>query len=139
MNSSRMTRQLNMLLPILRRSVTSVGRLRLCSSLASPAQVPSTFSPCRAVLGAPSILEASSVQKFQPGEVDWFPCRSLLLAQVHELPSTRLERGEAAREEDVIECANRSPMARIPKPANKGCRPRGLVMRKMRKRARTGR
>eukprot|EP00933_Yihiella_yeosuensis_P074036 TRINITY_DN82863_c0_g1_i1.p1 TRINITY_DN82863_c0_g1~~TRINITY_DN82863_c0_g1_i1.p1 ORF type:complete len:130 (+),score=8.49 TRINITY_DN82863_c0_g1_i1:57-446(+) len=38
-----------------------------------------------------------------------------------------------------LECANRSPLARIPKPANKGARPRCVVMRKLRKRARTGR
>ncbi|CAE7230897.1 unnamed protein product [Symbiodinium microadriaticum] len=128
------------LLPMLRRSLAaSAGRFRLCSSLASPAKAPSTSSPCREDFVAAPILEASSVRKFQLAEVDWFTCRSLLLARVHELPSTRVEQGEAAREEDLIECANRSPMARIPKPANKGCRPRGLVMRKMRKRVRTGR
>ncbi|CAE8623902.1 unnamed protein product [Polarella glacialis] len=40
---------------------------------------------------------------------------------------------------DTLECANRSPLARVPKPANKGARPRCVVMRKLRKRARTGR
>merc|ERR1740121_1534031 len=36
------------------------------------------------------------------------------------------------------DCANRSPLARIPKPANKGSRPRCVVMRKLRKRLRSG-
>eukprot|EP00434_Breviolum_minutum_P017717 symbB.v1.2.015637.t1/scaffold1142.1/size245703/6 len=39
---------------------------------------------------------------------------------------------------EALECANRSPMARIPKPANRGSRSRGLIMRKLRKRSRTG-
>eukprot|EP00931_Biecheleriopsis_adriatica_P066646 TRINITY_DN40952_c0_g1_i1.p2 TRINITY_DN40952_c0_g1~~TRINITY_DN40952_c0_g1_i1.p2 ORF type:complete len:143 (-),score=22.97 TRINITY_DN40952_c0_g1_i1:65-493(-) len=38
-----------------------------------------------------------------------------------------------------LECANRSPLGRVPKPANKGARPRCVTMKKLRKRARTGR
>eukprot|EP00930_Biecheleria_cincta_P013303 TRINITY_DN1192_c1_g4_i1.p1 TRINITY_DN1192_c1_g4~~TRINITY_DN1192_c1_g4_i1.p1 ORF type:complete len:118 (-),score=15.48 TRINITY_DN1192_c1_g4_i1:87-440(-) len=46
-----------------------------------------------------------------------------------------------AAESDHIpmDCANRSPLGRVPKPANKGARPRCVVMKKLRKRARTGR
>lgn len=37
------------------------------------------------------------------------------------------------------QCANRSPLGRVPKPANNGARPRCVVMRRLRKRLRIGR
>merc|ERR1712224_909586 len=39
--------------------------------------------------------------------------------------------------EGSYECANRAPLARLPKPANRGSRPRCVVMRKMRMRKKT--
>eukprot|EP00438_Fugacium_kawagutii_P018182 Skav226126 [mRNA] locus=scaffold1047:272600:278062:- [translate_table: standard] len=35
--------------------------------------------------------------------------------------------------DEGLDCANRSPMARIPKPANRGSRSRGLVCRRLAK------
>lgn len=45
----------------------------------------------------------------------------------------------ALEEDKTLWCVNRAPAARMPKKANKGCRPRCSVMRRVRKRLRTGR
>lgn len=43
------------------------------------------------------------------------------------------------RGDETLRCINRAPAARMPRKANKGCRPRCNVMRRVRKRFKTGR
>uniref|UniRef100_A0A7S4UI14 Uncharacterized protein n=1 Tax=Alexandrium monilatum TaxID=311494 RepID=A0A7S4UI14_9DINO len=101
----------------------------------------SVSSAVEAQRTAPPLPAASDVSYAPLGPQTVWPSLRLsaLLPELPEGGPAGAIQEDLYLEYDGWDCANRAPLARIPKPANRGSRPRCVVMRKLRKRLKTGR
>eukprot|EP00440_Ansanella_granifera_P000130 gb/GFBE01000141.1/.p1 GENE.gb/GFBE01000141.1/~~gb/GFBE01000141.1/.p1 ORF type:complete len:136 (+),score=17.12 gb/GFBE01000141.1/:1-408(+) len=134
-------------------SVLAAVGLRFARSIGAAKTVPSISSwairSCSSFSLSPVPRQLTHLPlQLQAGKAHFFadtqlPIQPLRLPELPVLPVQLPESRLPVELPDIqpcpLECANRSPLARVPKPANKGARPRCVVMKKLRKRARTGR